>query len=70
MPSPIDELFSRALGLEEPWQVIEIDFSEADQEINIYLDFPHNSRFKCPKCGREDVPAYDTKGNEGKFSVA
>lgn len=61
MPSPIDELFSRALGLEEPWQVIEIDFSEADQEINIYLDFPRGSRFRCPKCGREDVPAYDTK---------
>ena len=60
MPSPIDELFSRALGLEEPWQVIEIDFSEADQEINIYLDFPRGSRFKCPKCNRDNVPAYDT----------
>ncbi len=61
MPSPTEELFSRALGLEEPWQVIEIEFSEADQEINIYLDFPRGSRFRCPKCGREDVPAYDTK---------
>jgi len=60
MPSPTEELFSRALGLEEPWQVIEIEFSEADQEINIYLDFPRGSRFRCPKCGSEDVPAYDT----------
>ncbi len=61
MPSPTEELFSRALGLEEPWQVIQIEFSEADQEINVYLDFPRGSRFRCPKCGREDVSAYDTK---------
>jgi len=61
MTSPIDELFSRALGLEEPWQVVKIEFSEADREINIYLDFPRGSRFRCPKCGRDDVAAYDTK---------
>ena len=61
MTSPIDELFSRALGLEEPWQVTKIEFSESDQEINIYLNFPRGSRFRCPKCGRSDVPAYDTK---------
>jgi transposase len=61
MTSPMDELFSRALGLEAPWQVTKIEFSETDQEINIYLDFPRGSRFRCPKCGRSDVPAYDTK---------
>lgn len=61
MASAVDELFSRALGLEEPWQVIKIEFSETDQEINIYLDFPLGSRFRCPKCKRKDVRAYDTK---------
>ena len=60
MSSPINDLFLRALGLEEPWEVSEIEFSETDQEINIHLDFPRGSRFKCPNCGK-DVPAYDTK---------
>ncbi len=60
MTSPIDDLFSRALGLDYPWQVTKIKFSEADQEINIHLDFPRGSRFQCPDCGN-DAPAYDTK---------
>ncbi len=61
MSSPTEELFERALGLQEPWQIIEVKFSEADQELNIYLDFAQGSRFKCPKCHRDNVPAYDTK---------
>lgn len=60
MSSPIDDLFTRALGLEKNWQVIKIDFSEVDHELHLYLDFPRGSRFKCPKCGRVDVTAYDT----------
>jgi transposase len=60
MSSSIETLFSRALGLEAPWQVVRITFSESEKKIDIHLDFPRGSRFTCPKCGRKDVPAYDT----------
>ena len=39
MLSPLEDLFKRALGLEDPWQIIETTFSEELQELNIYLDF-------------------------------
>ena len=61
MQSPIEELFTRALGLESPWQVVKLDFSESDSRLNIYLDFPKGSRFQCPVCKRDEVTAYDTE---------
>ncbi|HET6446927.1 MAG TPA: ISL3 family transposase [candidate division Zixibacteria bacterium] len=60
MSSPIEALFAQALGLEAPWQVVRISFSESEKKLDIYLDFPRGSRFTCPKCGRKDVTAYDT----------
>lgn len=60
MSSPFETLFSQALGLEKPWTVDRITFSEADKRLDIYLDFPRGSKFTCPKCGRKDVPVYDT----------
>ena len=60
MSSPIDTLFAQALGLEKPWTVDRITFSEADKRLDIYLDFSRGSKFTCPVCGRKDVPAYDT----------
>lgn len=60
MSSPIDALFTQALGLEAPWQVARIVFSESEKKLDIYLDFPRGSKFTCPKCGKENIPAYDT----------
>ena len=59
MLSPIETLFTQALGLEAPWQVERISFSQADKRLDIYLNFASGSKFVCPKCGRKDVPAYD-----------
>lgn len=61
MLSPLEDLFKRALGLEDPWQIIETTFSEELQELNIYLDFKRGSRFICPKCKQDGIPCYDTK---------
>ena len=61
MSSPVAELFTRALGLEDPWQVVKLEFSESDKRLDIHLDFPRGSRFRCPVCGREDAAAYDTE---------
>lgn len=60
MSLPFETLFAQALGLEKPWTVDRISFSEADKRLDIYLDFPRGSKFTCPVCGRKDVPAYDT----------
>jgi len=60
MSSPIETLFAQALGLEAPWQVEKITFSEADKRLDIHLNFPKGSKFTCPVCGRKGVPAYDT----------
>lgn len=55
-----ETLFERALQLEEPWKVSEIEFDQAAGILKLCLDFPKGSRFSCPKC-RKEVKAYDTE---------
>jgi len=38
--TPIETLFAQALGLEAPWPVERIAFSEADERLDIHLVFP------------------------------
>jgi len=59
MDRAIEELFRVALGLAEPWQVTKIEFSEADQRLDLWLDFPAGSRFGCPEC-HQPCGVYDT----------
>ena len=61
MPSPVEKLFTRALGLEAPWEVVKLEFSQSNKRLDIHLNFPRGSRFRCPVCDREDVAAYDTE---------
>lgn len=42
-------LFQLALGLEDPWQVVRIEFNAAEQRLDLHLDFPRGAKFKCPK---------------------
>jgi transposase len=61
MKNPTEELFKQALGLESPYEVVKIKFSSSDKRLDIYLDFPRGSVFRCPECGRAEVKAYDTE---------
>ncbi|HDH27651.1 MAG TPA: ISL3 family transposase, partial [Euryarchaeota archaeon] len=61
MVSPIEDLFARALGLEAPWQLARVTFSEEDRELHLYLDFKRGGRFSCPDCGEVELTAYDTQ---------
>lgn len=61
MASPLEDLFARALGLQVPWQLARVTFSEEDRELHLYLDFKRGGRFSCPECGREELTAYDTQ---------
>ncbi len=43
-------LFTMALGLTPPWEVVDIDFDAERHRLDLYLDFPAGSRFACPQC--------------------
>ncbi len=56
----MEELFRVALGLESPWRVERVQFTEEAQRLELWLDFPAGSRFACPECGKRLCGAYDT----------
>ena len=53
------DLFRVALGLEQPWVVSKIEFSQEKAQLDLWLDFPAGSRFACPECKRPGG-VYDT----------
>jgi hypothetical protein len=56
------ELFSIALGLQNPWQISEVrldSITKNEQELHIYLDFPRGYKF-LTRTG-EYATAYDTE---------
>jgi transposase len=55
------DLFQRALGLEEPWEVVDVRFDAGERRLDLRIDFPKGSRFSCPECGREGCPVKDTE---------
>ena len=55
------ELFQRALGLQEPWQVFDVEFDAGERRLDLRIDFPKGSRFFCPECGRQGLKVHDTE---------
>ena len=60
---PDVDLFQRALGLAEPWQVVDVKFDAAQRRLDLRIDFPKGSKFACPECGREGCPVHDTESH-------
>jgi transposase len=60
MQSQMQQLFRVALGLDEPWVVSKIEFSDAQHQLDLWLDFPAGSKFPCPQCGRAGLGVYDS----------
>jgi transposase len=54
-----EELFGLALGINLPWQVVSVAFSNEHKRLDIKIDFKRGATFPCPVCG-DLVPAYDT----------
>jgi transposase len=44
-------LFKLALGLQAPWEVKDLQFSNEDHRLDIVLDFTRGADFPCPVCG-------------------
>ena len=57
-------LFSAALGLAEPWQVVDVRFDPAAGRIAFQVAFTPGARFACPDCGAEHQPVHDTLQRE------
>ena len=54
------ELFSAALGIEEPIYISEIEFDREEGELHIHMDFRRGGKFPCSQCGTQGLPVYDT----------
>lgn len=54
------ELFSAALGIEEPLYINEIVFDTSEGELHIHMDFRRGGRFSCSECVAEGLPVHDT----------
>ena len=64
MESIMQDLFGRALGIQAPWRIQDVQFSEPERELRIYLEYPRGSRFQCPVCGKDHAPVYDSSERE------
>jgi transposase len=54
-------LMQMALGLTPPWTVVGSTFDANTGRLDVAIDFPAGSRFRCPTCDAADCPAYDTE---------
>ena len=59
-----EKLFEEALGLRSPWRVEEVQFSPEQRRLDITIDFPRGSSFRCPECDAPNAKAYDTQEEE------
>ena len=55
-----ESLFTIALGITPPWEVMGIEFSKENKRLDIKISFSRGATFACPVCGTAS-PAYDTK---------
>jgi len=44
------DLFQQALGLQEPWRVVDVQFDAEQRRLDLRIDFVKGSRFACPEC--------------------
>lgn len=55
------ELFKAALGLQDPWMVVSMDFDPAGHRLDLHLDFARGARFPCPEGDQEACAVHDTQ---------
>ena len=55
------DLFQRDLGLEKPWEVVDVGFDAEQKRLDLRIDFAKGVKFPCPECGREGCSVHDTE---------
>jgi hypothetical protein len=53
-------LFTAALGLQSPWEAVDVRFLEKEHRIDFDVAFEVGSRFTCPKCSADVNAGGDT----------
>lgn len=56
-----ESLFTAALGLMPPWQVLDIQFDPAKGRIDFKVGFSSGAKFSCPECGEGEQGVHDTR---------
>ena len=51
--SVLGSLFKRALALELPWEVREVEFIETGKRLNVWIDFGAGSGFAYPRMSED-----------------
>ena len=64
MNHPSSSLFTVALGLQAPWEVVNVAFDPGAGRIDLQVAFTPGTRFTCPHCGAEHQPVHDTLERE------
>lgn len=54
------DLFTQALGIEDPWKLNKVDFDKEKGQLDIYISHKRGSKFPCPECGQKSS-IHDTK---------
>ena len=54
----VESLFTAALGLQAPWQVVKVDLDTAKRRIDFEVDSTAK-RLSCPNCGAADQGIHD-----------
>jgi len=54
-------LFTLALGLSKPWQVVKVQFSKEVGRLDLKIDFPKGAKLSCPSCEEAECDVHDTK---------
>jgi transposase len=52
------EFYQRILGLNGPWEVVDVKLDMAAQQVDIRVAHPEGTKFCCPECGKE-LACYD-----------
>ena len=64
MTAASSSLFTVALGLQAPWDVVDLAFDPTAGRIDFQVAFAPGTRFACPHCGAERQPVHDTLERE------
>jgi transposase len=57
------DLFQQALGLVEPWEVVDVKFDAERRRLDLRVDFRKGARFPCPECGAAGCKVHDTESH-------
>ncbi|MEW6746764.1 MAG: helix-turn-helix domain-containing protein [Planctomycetota bacterium] len=52
------ELYTKLLGIQPPWQVMEVRLNLADERVDVWVEEEPKTRFPCAVCGGP-APVYD-----------